>query len=148
MLDVLHHLPRPLDFMNEAARALQPGGVVAMIEPWITPASYLLYRWFHHEDCALRVDIQSPFESTGKKAFDGNAAIPYRLVRHHSRISPLPLRLVRREPFLGLPYLATLGFKRARPLPQLLINFATKSESLLGPIGRWNATRVVLVWEK
>jgi len=64
LLDVLHHLPRPLDFLSEAARVLRPGGVVAMIEPWITPVSYLLYRYFHHEDCTLRIDIRSPFDST------------------------------------------------------------------------------------
>jgi len=29
MLDVLHHLPRPLDFMAEASRVLKPGGHVA-----------------------------------------------------------------------------------------------------------------------
>jgi ubiquinone/menaquinone biosynthesis C-methylase UbiE len=27
MLDVLHHIPRPLDFLKEAARCLMPGGV-------------------------------------------------------------------------------------------------------------------------
>jgi SAM-dependent methyltransferase len=148
MLDVLHHLPRPLDFMGEVARTLRSGGVVAMIEPWITPTSYVLYRWFHHEDCTLRVDIRNPFNSNGKKAFDGNAGIPYNLVRFHSRVSSLPLRLARREPFLGLPYLATLGFKRAHPLPHQLMSLARKLETLIGSIGRWNATRAVLVWEK
>lgn len=148
MLDVLHHLPHPLDFMNEAARVLQRGGIVVMIEPWITPVSYVLYRYFHHEDCALRIDIQSPFESTGKKAFDGNATIPYNMVRYYSRMSVPPLRLVRKEPFLGLPYLATLGFKRDRPLSPRLIDAAQTCEDLLGPLGRWNATRALLLWQK
>lgn len=148
LLDVLHHLPRPLDFMSEAARVLRPGGVVAMIEPWITPASYLLYRYFHHEDCVLRIDIGHPFESTLKRPFDGNAAIPYNLVRYYSRIPAPPLRLVRLERFLGLPYLATLGFKRSRPIPSHLISCARISEKILGSVGRWNATRALLVWEK
>ena len=147
-LDVLHHLPRPLDFLAEASRALVPGGVVAMIEPWITPASYLLYRYFHHEDCTLRIDIRNPFDSTGKKAFDGNATIPYNLVRHYARAEAPPLKLVRFERFLGLPYLATLGFKRTRPLPPQLIGIARGCEKVLGPIGRWNATRALMVWEK
>jgi SAM-dependent methyltransferase len=147
-LDVLHHLPRPLDFLAEAARVLTPGGVVAMIEPWITPASYLLYRYFHHEDCTLRIDIRNPFDSTGKNAFDGNATIPYNLVRHCSDNSGAPLKLVKFERFLGLPYLATLGFKRDRPLPAKLIGAARVCEKMLGPIGRWNATRALMVWEK
>jgi hypothetical protein len=148
MLDVLHHLPHPLNFMSEASRVLRPGGVVAMIEPWITPASYLLYRYFHHEDCTMQIDIRSPFESAHKKAFDGNATIPYNLVRHCLQMTSPPLQLVCLRAFLGLPYLATLGFKRTRPLPSSLITAARTCEKLLGPIGRWNATRALIVWKK
>ena len=148
MLDVLHHLPHPLKFMNEAARVLAPGGLVAMIEPWITPTSYLLYRYFHHEDCTLQMDIESPFQVAGKKAFDGNATIPYNVVRHFSRTSSAPLNLIRCEPFLALPYLATLGFKRQSPLPEILPKLAGAVEKTLGPLGRWNATRALLIWQK
>lgn len=148
MLDVLHHLPHPLDFMRETARVLAPGGLAVMIEPWITPASYVMYRYFHHEDCTLNVQIQAPFDSVGKQAFDGNATIPYKLVKYYSEQVEPPLRLVKRQPFLGLPYLATLGFKRKSPLPPQFTRVATVAERLLGPIGRLNATRALLVWEK
>lgn len=148
MLDVLHHLPRPLEFMAEAARALAPSGRIVAIEPWITPASWILYKCFHHEECRLRVDIHRPFELTGKRPYDGNATIPYLLVRALRETAALRLQLVRKEPFLGLPYLATLGFKRAAPLPQGIGAAAARVERLLGPIGRWNATRALLVWEK
>ena len=33
MIDVLHHLERPIAFLKEAARVLRPRGVLAMIEP-------------------------------------------------------------------------------------------------------------------
>jgi SAM-dependent methyltransferase len=147
-LDVLHHLPHPLDFLVEVARVLQPGGMLAMIEPWITPASYVLYHYFHHEDCRLHIDLPDPFSSTSKNAFDGNSAIPYNIVRHHSRATERPLELVQVQPFLGLPYLATLGFKRARPMPPFVVNVSQTCEKVLGPFGRWNATRALLVWEK
>jgi SAM-dependent methyltransferase len=147
MLDVLHHLARPLDIIAEAARVLVPGGLMAMIEPWITPFSYLLYRYFHHEDCTLGIDVHHPFESTRKQAFDGNATIPYKLVQYYGHEAS-PLRLSRRERFLALPYLATFGFKRTRPLPWRLIRAARSCEKMLGPLGRWNATRALLVWEK
>ena len=148
MLDVLHHLPNPLNFLFEAARVLAPGGVVAMIEPWITPASYLLYRYFHHEDCTLKIDIRQPFESVRKKAFDGNATIPYNLVRHCRRSPASPLRLARLEPFLGLPYLFTFGFKSTQPMSPYWGRAARICERTLGPFGRWNATRALLLWEK
>jgi hypothetical protein len=95
----------------------------------------------------LNIDVTRPFSEEKKRAFDGNAAIPFTLVRHFQR-NPAPLRLVRQEPFLALPYLATLGFKRSRPLPLWLGAAARRIESGLGPIGRWNATRSLLVWEK
>lgn len=148
MLDVLHHLPRPIDFMEETARVLVPQGLLVMIEPWITPASYLMYRYFHHEDCILSIDIEAPFDSVGKQAFDGNATIPYKLVKHYTADPAAPLRLLRREPFLGLPYLATLGFKRKRPLRASISRIAAVTERILGPFARLNATRALLVWEK
>jgi SAM-dependent methyltransferase len=49
MTNVLHHLPRPLRFFAEAARCVRPGGVVAMVEPWVTPWSRLIYTRLHHE---------------------------------------------------------------------------------------------------
>ena len=49
MTNVLHHLPRPLRFFAEAARAVRPGGVVTMIEPWVTPWSRWVFTRLHHE---------------------------------------------------------------------------------------------------
>jgi SAM-dependent methyltransferase len=49
MTNVLHHLAEPRRFFQEAARCVRPGGVVAMIEPWHTPWSRLIYTRLHHE---------------------------------------------------------------------------------------------------
>jgi SAM-dependent methyltransferase len=49
MTDVLHHLPQPRLFFGEAARCVRPGGVVAVIEPWVTPWSQFVYTRLHHE---------------------------------------------------------------------------------------------------
>lgn len=146
MVDVLHHLSKPLKFMAEASRVLKPGGRLAMIEPWITPLSFLLYRYFHHEDCRLDVDLAQPFSKLGKKAFDGNAAILFKLLRYFGdRVQPL--RLIKAHPFLGLPYLVTLGFKCVWPIPQKLIDLAGLCERFLRPFRRINATRILIVWE-
>ena len=39
--DLLHHLSEPHTFLSEAARVLRPGGRILLIEPYITPFSYL-----------------------------------------------------------------------------------------------------------
>jgi len=147
MVDALHHLPRPLDFMAEAARVLRPGGRLAMVEPWITPASFLLYRYFHHEDCRLGIDVASPFTGPSKRALDGNSAIP-RLVLRRWRRGGGPLRLIRTRPFVGLPYLATFGFQRARPLPRALGAIAEVLELATVPLRPLAASRILAVWEK
>jgi len=146
MVDVLHHLPKPLEFLAEAGRILHPGGRLAMIEPWITVPSYLLYRYFHHEDCSLAVDVRRPFGELGKEAFDGNAAIPFKLLK---QLEPgaLSLRVLQATHFLGLSYLATLGFKRARPIPQTLLGMARVCERFLSPLRKFVATRILIVWE-
>jgi SAM-dependent methyltransferase len=146
MVDVLHHLPRPLEFLTEASRILYPGGRIAMIEPWITVPSYLLYRYFHHEDCSLAVDVRRPFGEVGKEAFDGNAALPFKLLKQCQLGAP-SLRLLQAAPFLGLPYLATLGFKRTRPIPQTLLEMARVCEQFLSPLRKFMATRILIVWE-
>lgn len=145
MLDVIHHLPEPVKFLHEVVRVLRPGGRLVAIEPWITPASWILYRYFHREDCDLSIDIAAPFRSAGKAAYDGNAAIPYKLARLDP---PGDLRLMENRPFLGLDYLATFGFQREQPVPRAMVRGAAWVERMLGPVGRWNATRTLLVWER
>jgi SAM-dependent methyltransferase len=49
MTDVLHHLAEPRLFFAEATRCVRPGGVVAMIEPWVTGWSSFVYKRLHHE---------------------------------------------------------------------------------------------------
>jgi len=147
MLDVLHHLPNPLEFLNEAGRVLRPGGRLVMIEPWITGPSYLLYRYFHDEDCSLGIDIRRPFGDSQKRAFDGNAAIPFKILKQDKPGGPT-LRLIKARPFIALPYLATFGFKSARPIPQALIDIARFGERLLSPVKNLFATRILIVWER
>jgi SAM-dependent methyltransferase len=147
MVDVLHHLPKPLEFMSEAERVLQPGGRLAMIEPWITLPSYFIYRFFHREQCSLNVDVCQPFGASNKKAFDGNAAIPFKLMQHFKVTMP-PLRLVKSYPFIGIPYLATLGFKVKHPIPQTVIQMARVCERLLSPLRSLASTRILMIWER
>jgi SAM-dependent methyltransferase len=47
--DVLHHLPNVRRFFHEAARCIQPGGRIIMVEPWVSPWSRWVYPRFHHE---------------------------------------------------------------------------------------------------
>ena len=57
MIDVLHHLQRPLDFLREAARVLKPHGRVAMIEPGMSVVARRFYQGFHQEPVDMGADV-------------------------------------------------------------------------------------------
>jgi SAM-dependent methyltransferase len=49
MIDVLHHIPDIKSFLKNAVYCVKQGGVIVMIEPWITPLSGIVYRYLHNE---------------------------------------------------------------------------------------------------
>jgi SAM-dependent methyltransferase len=155
-LDMLHHLATPMVFLSEVSRILAPGGRLILVEPWITPFSYLIFRFMHQERCDLS---ETPWLSNQanavpeKMAFDGNQAIPYLLFgpRHRSNtLNSLPaLKLVALEPFCLLAYLLSGGFKPMNFLPQSLYPALSTFERATSPLWRRIAAlRVVLVLEK
>jgi len=106
MIDLLHQLERPIGFLNEAARVLRPGGVLAMIEPGISPVAYPFYRYLHQEPVDMRSD---PFKSMPadprRDPFDANQAIPTLLFSadNRQRLRELvPELTVRRVDWLSL----------------------------------------------
>ncbi|MDX6423951.1 MAG: hypothetical protein QOI67_1422 [Gaiellaceae bacterium] len=64
MLDVFHHLPQPSLFLDEARRALAPGGRVVMLEPYCSAVSTIAYRRMHHERLDLDADGFAASEQT------------------------------------------------------------------------------------
>jgi SAM-dependent methyltransferase len=49
MTEVLHHIPDAAAFFGEVARCVAPGGMLVMIEPWVTPWSRFVWGRLHHE---------------------------------------------------------------------------------------------------
>lgn len=149
-LDVLHHLADPRAFFAEAARLLRPAGRLALVEPWITPLSFLVYRFFHPEDCRLDVDPWRPFPGSRKQEFDGDAAIPWRIARVTDaeawrRLGFRPPRVRRRN---GFAYLLSLGFRTASLLPVALAAPALAADELTRPLAPLVALRATLAWER
>ena len=77
MLDVLHHLERPIEFLREASRVLKPGGCLVMIEPAMTTLARRFYDHFHAEPVDMNAD---PFADVtinpDRDPFDANQAVP------------------------------------------------------------------------
>jgi SAM-dependent methyltransferase len=146
-LDVLHHLAAPADFVAESARVLRPGGRLALVEPWITPLSWVVYRFFHQEDCRLCVDPWRPFPA-GKDSFDGDAAVPWRMVRgtpaaRWTELGLTPPRVARHNAFA---YLLSLGFRPASLLPASLAGPVMALDRAGSPVAPLFALRAALTW--
>ena len=149
-LDFIHHLARPADFFRESARVLTASGRLIAVEPWITPLSYPIYRFLHHERCRLRVDPWAPFADLDvKDAFEGESALVYNLVRRTpgARWAELRLKPPRATPLNGFAYLLSLGFKPGCLLPAPALGPALAFDEAARAFANWVGLRARVVWE-
>ena len=121
MTNVLHHLPRPRTFFEEVSRCLKAGGLLAMIEPWVTRWSQLVYTRLHHEPFTP----DSPrweFESIGPLS-GANGALPWIIFERDRQIFELEfpdLELLDVGLTMPFRYIVSGGFSRFAPMPPWL----------------------------
>jgi SAM-dependent methyltransferase len=152
-LDVLHHLAQPAIFFREAARLLPAGGCVTVVEPWVSPFSYPIYRFLHQEGCTLGLDPWNPFglhAGAPKDAFDGDAAVVRALVGQTTAtqwrtlgFEPPVLRLLN-----GFAYVASLGFKPAAPVPLRVVRALRTLDRWFAPLSPALALRAAVTWRR
>jgi SAM-dependent methyltransferase len=152
-LDLVHHLASPRRFFQEAARVLRPGGHIAVVEPWVTPLSFPIYRWLHEEGCTLGLNPWDPFhlkEGETKVAFQGDAAVVRRLLvtTTPQEWQSLGFRPPRRRILNGFAYLLSLGFKRGSLLPPRATPFFLRLDERLRAAAPLFGMRALVVWER
>jgi len=155
MLDVLHHLQRPLDFFREAARVLRPGGRLAMIEPGMSVVARRLYRRFHQEPVDMTADVFAEgVRQSGDDPFDSNQAVPTLLfgaeeARARLERAAPELRIVSTDWLSLFVYPLSGGFKPWSLWPAALVAPALKAERALLPLlGPLLAFRLMVVLER
>jgi SAM-dependent methyltransferase len=158
MQDVLHHVPYPLAFFEEARRALRVGGRIVMTEPYASPFFRLACKMGHPEPVDKRVVLfpkaegePDPVAFTGTGAFASNQAIPtvlfYRDLKKFQARFP-ELRLVKRMRRSRFVYPLSGGFSGRQLVPNFLVPVAWFVEHCLAPLSPLMAFRLVVVLEK
>lgn len=131
MVDVFHHIPDARAFLSEAARSLRPGGSLAMIEPWVSPWSRLIYGHLHHEP--FHPDAQDwGFPASGPLS-GANGALPWIVFERDRRIFErdfphFEIRSV--QPFMPFRYLVSGGVSMRQLMPGFTFGSWRAVESL------------------
>lgn len=155
MLDVLHHLERPIEFLNEASRVLKSGGRLAMIEPAMTTLARRFYHHFHQEPVDMNVDAFAPVTINPERdPFDANQAIPSLLFATpaaRGRVEKVvPSLRVRSVEWLSLfAYPMSGGFKSWSLMPAALVpSVLALEEKFPEAVRRKIAFRMMVVIER
>jgi SAM-dependent methyltransferase len=149
MVNVLHHLPAPRGFLREATRCVRVGGVISMIEPWVTPWSSFVYRRLHHEPFLPEAENWE-FPPAGPLS-GANGANPWIIfardrTRFQREYPQWHIRLVR--PFMPLRYLLSGGVSMRSLMPWWTSGFWRGAELVLGPLNRWLGMFAHIVLER
>lgn len=124
MIDVLHHLPLVRKFLNSAARCVRAGGVMSMVEPWVTPWSKIFFRYFQSEPFL-------PKSKTWEFAKNGplsgaNIALPWILFErdHYLFEREFPQWQIQRlDPIMPFTYLLSGGVSMRSLMPAFTYSF-------------------------
>ena len=152
-VDVLHHLEHPARFLAEGQRVLRPGGRIILLEPAISPISWMVYSLFHPEPLEMSADpLATGIPNPSRQPFDSNQAIPTLLFgRNRERLRVLfpALEIAKYERLSFLAYPLSGGFRSWSLLPlaavRPVLSWETRMKRILGPL---MAFRLFVVIEK
>lgn len=124
MTDVLHHISQPRYFMAEAARCVRPGGVIAMVEPWVSSWSRVIYKHLHHEPFQPEA-AEWEFSAKGSLC-SANGALPWIIFERDRAqfLREFPMwRIQTIKPIMPFRYLVSGGVSLRSLMPSVMTPF-------------------------
>ena len=152
LFDSLHHIENVSLFFDEALRALRVGGRIIAIDPYLSWASWPIYRWLHPEpmNCTEDPLILKP-QRIDRRPFDANQAVATILFewnqpRFQSRYPGFSIQHIRRLACVAYPLSG--GFNHPSFLPEWVLTPILRLERTLERIGWLLAFRMLVVLER
>ena len=152
LFDVLHHLNDPAQFFCEAQRVLKQKGRIVLSEPYISLASFFIYRFLHSEGLVWNIN---PFEKgcldKNNNYFHGNQAITtlmFERYKHRFVKDFTGLKIIKKERTDFIIYPLSGGFHNPNLCPLFLYSTLEFLEKILHPLNRFLAFRIFVVLEK
>jgi SAM-dependent methyltransferase len=148
LIDVLHHLEKPLDFFEKSEKILRKGGRMIMLEPYISLFGYIVYKYFHHEPLSLNSDILDKNSDT-TSVNEATATIIFRKQKERFKKSFKKLTIKKIEYFSFLLYPLSGGFSMPSLIPASWYPVLHRIEKFLTePFIKILGLRMLIVIEK
>jgi len=138
LTNALHHLARPVDFLEKASVKLKKGGVIILTEPFFSWMSMPIYKFIHHEPCCSNIskpsleDIEGPLRSANmllphliffsSKRWDSKLKKKYLFNKNEANY------------FSSLSYFATGGYRRPIHIPKFIYSILLQVDCLAARI--------------
>jgi SAM-dependent methyltransferase len=124
LTNVLHHLKRPIEFLNRAANRLKRGGNVIATEPFFSILSTPIFKYLHHEPVDFGIS-EPELKSVWGPLASANIALPWLIffrrrdwadtVSDNYDLANCSVRF-----FSAVSYMATGGISHKVPIPTRL----------------------------
>lgn len=149
MVDVFHHIPNVELFLLDATRCVRTGGVIAMIEPWATRWSALIYKYFHQETFdkhahGWRFQRGGPLTAS-------NQALPWIVFKRDRKIYNQKFqewKMTSMKLHSPIQYLLSGGISMRALWPDKLYSMLRLIEYLLVPLNRYIAMFATIILRK
>ena len=132
MVDVLHHISRPREFLAESVRVLQSGGRIVMVEPWVSRWSRFIYGNFHHEP--FRPGAESWEFPSGGPLSAANGALPWMIFERDRDVfaAEFPeLQVIAIRPMMPFRYLLSGGLSKPALAPSWIFPLVRRIERVM-----------------
>ena len=151
LFDVLHHIPEPKIFFKEAERILKRKGRIIIVEPYISPVSYFVYKYFHPEKVDTSCDPLGEKQISSQEPFDSNQAVAtilfFKRLNDFQKEFP-QFKIILKQKMSFAAYPLSRGFGGKNILPDGIISSIADIEHWFKWLAPLAAFRTFVVMEK